>query len=205
MEKVRLFIDMDGTLAEFKSIDALEQLYEEDYFLSLKPLENVVQAVKILIKEHPELEVCILSAFLTDSPFALQEKNKWLDTYLPEVDEAHRIFTPCGQDKKNYIDIREQDVLLDDYTHNLTLWQPPARGIKLLNGINHTKGSWKGACIQYDKEAEGLVKDILTALKSNAMAEEINQSMQQTRINNFYKRRQIYQEEMEKEREEPYE
>lgn len=205
MEKVRLFIDMDGTLAEFKKIDTLEQLYEEHYFLSLKPLENVVQAVKILIKEHPELEVYILSAFLTDSAFALQEKNKWLDTYLPEVDKAHRIFTPCGQDKKNYIDIREQDVLLDDYTHNLSLWQPPARGIKLLNGINHTKRTWKGACIQYDKEAEELVKDILAATESNVMAQEANQSVQRAIRKAFYKRSQIYEEEMEKEREAPYE
>lgn len=199
MEKVRLFIDMDGTLAEFKKIDTLEQLYEEHYFLSLKPLENVVQAVKILIEKHLELEVYILSAFLTDSPYALKEKNKWIDTYLPEVDEAHRIFTPCGQDKKNYIDIREQDVLLDDYTHNLSLWQPPARGIKLLNGINHTKRTWKGACIQYNKEAEELVKDILVATKSNDMSKEGNQSVQQAIRKAFYERSQIYEEEMEKE------
>lgn len=39
-DKQRLFVDMDGTLAEFKPVDTLEVLYEKDYFLNLKPNEK---------------------------------------------------------------------------------------------------------------------------------------------------------------------
>lgn len=143
-EKQRLFVDMDGTLAVFKPVDELETLYEEGYFKRLAPQRNVVEAVRKIIMEHPEIEVNILSAYLTDSEYALKEKNEWLDRYLPEIDQDHRIFVACGADKKEGIrdGIRKTDFLLDDYTKNLNEWQPPARGIKLLNGINHTRGSW---------------------------------------------------------------
>ena len=142
-KKQRLFVDIDGTLAVFKPVDTLETLYEKGYFLNLAPHENVVAAVKEIVTNHPEIEVNILSAYLTDSQYALQEKNEWLDRYLPEIDQTHRIFVPCGSDKKEGIGgIRSDDFLLDDYTHNLNEWQPPARGIKLLNAINHTRGSW---------------------------------------------------------------
>mgnify|MGYP004440906233 CR=1 FL=1 len=49
----RLFVDMDGTLAVFQSVDTLEKLYEKDYFLNLRPQINVID----IIKNHPEVEV----------------------------------------------------------------------------------------------------------------------------------------------------
>lgn len=161
--KKRLFVDMDGTLAEFKKVDTLETLYEKDYFLDLKPQINVVEAVKDIIKKNEnDIEVFILSAVLSDSKYALQEKNEWLDRYLPEIDKNHRIFPPCGENKRNYIPegIRNDDFLLDDYTHNLILWSPPAKGIKLLNGINHTKGTWQDSRLSFNKSCSELSKNI---------------------------------------------
>lgn len=167
VEKQRLFVDMDGTLAEFKHVDTLETLYEQGYFLSLKPNENVVEAVRNIIHNHPEIEVNILSAVLSDSPYALNEKNAWLDKYLPEIDRDRRLFPFCGMDKKEFLlgGIRENDFLLDDYTHNLTLWCPPGRGIKVLNGINHTRGTWEGDKIRFDKNYMELSEDILHVMK----------------------------------------
>lgn len=72
-DKQRLFVDMDGTLAEFKTVDTLETLYEKDYFINLKPNENVLGAIKQLIAEN-DFDVYILSAYLTDSRYALEEK-----------------------------------------------------------------------------------------------------------------------------------
>ena len=40
--RLRLFVDMDGTLAEFRSVDTLETLYEKGYFAELRPQETVV-------------------------------------------------------------------------------------------------------------------------------------------------------------------
>lgn len=172
--KQRLFVDMDGTLAVFTPVDELEKLYEQGYFLNLKPIPNVVEAIKEIIRNNPEIEVNILSAYLIDSPFALEEKNEWLDKYLPEIDKAHRIFTPCGCDKKDYIPggVKETDFLLDDYTHNLKLWQPPARGIKLLNGINHTRGTWEYDRIRFDKEPSELAANIVSIMKMQELVRD---------------------------------
>lgn len=164
----RLFVDMDGTLAVFKPVDTLETLYEEGYFLNLQPHENVVEMVKEFVASHPDIEVFIMSAVLSDSKYALKEKNEWLDMYLPEIDAAHRVFPPCGVDKKEYVPggIRPTDFLLDDYTKNLTLWQPPAKGIKLLNGINHTRGTWQHDCLSFEKSGKELVADVVAIMKN---------------------------------------
>ena len=170
-DRKRLFVDMDGTLAQFQQVDELETLYEKGYFENLAPLNNVVSAVKNIIYEQPDIDVYILSAYLSDSEYALAEKNTWLDMYLPEIPYDKRIFPPCGCDKKDYIPdgIRNTDFLLDDYTHNLTLWQPPARGIKILNGINHTRGSWENDRIRYDKSPSELSNNIVSIMLHDDM------------------------------------
>jgi 5'(3')-deoxyribonucleotidase len=161
---------MDGTIAVFKPVDRIETLYERGYFANLEPIKNVLQAIKLLISEHPEIEVCILSAYLADSKYAFSEKNEWLDKYLPEIEDGNRFFSPCGFDKKDFIPggIRINDVLLDDYTKNLESWQPPGRGIKLLNGINHTKGTWKHDLVSFDKIPELLMNNITEILARDA-------------------------------------
>ena len=173
--QTRFFVDMDGTATEFKKVDTLETLYEEGYFYNLKPIENVVDAIKYIIKNHPEIEVYIMSSVLSDSKYALSEKNQWLDKYLPEIDRGHRIFPPCGENKLDYIPggVRDTDLLLDDYTHNLTLWEPPAKGIKILNGINHTKETWRGNRLRYDKSPEELVENIIEIALNGAIIQDM--------------------------------
>lgn len=164
--KQRLFVDMDGTLAVFTPVDELEMLYEKGYFLNQVPHNNVIAAVKEIIANNPDIEVNILSAYLTDSKYALQEKNDWLDLHLPEIEQSHRIFVPCGSNKKEGIigGIRNDDFLLDDYTCNLNDWQPPARGVKLLNDINHTRGSWEHDRIRYNRAPTDLANGILSIM-----------------------------------------
>lgn len=164
--KKRLFVDMDGTLAEFVPVDTLEKLYEKNYFANLAPQNTVIDAVKDILVKRPDVEVFVMSSVLTDSKFALQEKNEWLDRYLPEIDTEHRIFPPCGQDKKLFVpgQIQETDFLFDDYTHNLLNWEPPARGIKILNGINHTRETWAKDRLSFLKEPEVLADNILSIM-----------------------------------------
>jgi len=152
--KTRLFVDMDGTLAVFrKYITNLEALYEPGYFSSLLPNTNVLLAVKeIIAKYSDKIELFVCSAYLSDSEYAFDEKNEWLDKFLPELDSAHRILMPCGKNKTEYIPggIRESDVILDDLSKNLHEWNAAGgRGIKLLNGINGTIGTWRGESISY--------------------------------------------------------
>jgi len=159
----RLFVDMDGTLAVFTRVETLEDLYEQGYFLNLAPHVNVVNAIKHIVKTEPRIQVGILSAVLMDSDYALDEKNVWLDRYLPEITSEHRIFLPCGSDKKERIrgGVAKEDFLLDDYTQNLLLWEVAGRGIKLLNGINNTRGTWTGDRVRFDKPPAELAKNIL--------------------------------------------
>ena len=143
MEKRRLFVDMDGTLAVFTPVDTMETLYEKGYFQSLEPIKNAVAGLKLFIKENPETEVFILSSVLSDSPYALKEKQAWLTQQLPEIDTAHQIFNPCGTDKSAFVPggITATDILLDDYTDNLLSWQNHGgTAIKFMNGINGTRG-----------------------------------------------------------------
>lgn len=182
----RLLIDMDGTLAKFTPVETLELLYEEGYFRNLEPLQNVVDAIKEIIRTHPKKQVYVLSSVLSDSRYALLEKNEWLDKHLPEIDLRNRIFLPCGENKLDYVPggIRETDHLLDDYTHNLVLWEPPAKGIKLLNGINHTRESWNGNMLRYDKPPKELAQNIVDILEGRAAIKDERPLHQQVRMAN---------------------
>lgn len=169
---VRLFVDMDGTLAVFHPVTELETLYEPGYFAGLEPQENVVHAVRTLIRESPEIEVYALSAVLGDSLYAVSEKNTWLDRNVPEMRADRRLFPPCGTDKKQYVPggIRSTDFLLDDYTQNLIRW--PGQGIKLLTAINHTRGTWKGDRIRYDKAPEEIAGNLLQVMQGGQVMDE---------------------------------
>lgn len=182
--RCRLFVDMDGTLAEWRnikfSVDSIEStktlsneviqkrlnniLYLPDYFKTLKPNRNVLEAVRSLIYES-NIDVYILSCVLPDkgniSPLA--QKNDWLNQYLPEIKQNHRIFVPCGQDKRQYVPNRVQktDFLLDDYTQNLVSWDKEGKAIKLLNGVNASKGTWTGKRVSYNVPPSELKNDLL--------------------------------------------
>lgn len=65
---------------------------------------NVVDSIRSIVTDHSEIEVYILSAVLSDSPYAVTEKNAWLDQYLPEIDISHRLYPHCGTDKKEFLE-----------------------------------------------------------------------------------------------------
>lgn len=174
-KKKRLMVDMDGTLAVFTPTETLEDLYAPGYFRNLKPIQSVLETIRKIIREvNDEIEVFVLSAYLTDNPLALYEKNAWLDEFLPELDHEHRIFCPCGSDKSLFVPngISKDDFLLDDYTHNLNEWQKKGTAIKLLNGINATKGTWDGPRIDYTKSPDELVSALSSIVLDRAFVQD---------------------------------
>lgn len=187
--KQRLFIDMDGTLAVFAP-QKLETLLEKGYFANLEPMQRTVDAAKMLAT-NPDIEVYIMSSVLSDSKYAIQEKNEWLDKNLPEIPTARRIYPVCGTDKKDYVPsgIRKDDVLWDDYTVNLASWEPPAKGVKLLNGINHTQGTWEGDRISYAKPPEEIANNVLEIMQGKTKVHDEKPSKEQvdllTRMDNY--------------------
>ena len=166
--KGRLFVDMDGTLAEWQSpvASSEEQLYRilksRGYFRNLRPHTNVVEAVRKLCLKT-DIPVFIASCYIPGCP-ALQDKKEWLDEYLPELPVRNRIFIPCGSKKEEHVPggIRENDVLLDDYTKNLKEWS--GIGVKLINPVNHSHGSWKGCSVGYKASVEEITEALIKIL-----------------------------------------
>lgn len=178
----RLFVDLDGTCAEWRNIELKVKSYEDKekvlkklselltspgYFLSLLPYKNVCEAINNLAKTK---EVYILSCAIPKDgiPNPESEKRAWIREYLPNIPEDHIIIVPDGEDKTKYIEggVRKGDVLLDDYSKNLREFEAAGgTPVKLLNDINESKGSFRGNAISKDsspKEIEDGLRSILS-------------------------------------------
>lgn len=139
--KLRLFVDMDGTIAKFyHHKQCLEKMYEQNYFLDLQPYA-ITKTIKELAGKST-IEVFVLSVCVK-SPYCKQEKNAWLDKYLPEIDSNHRILVDVGENKADYIPHTDEpcvNILLDDYSKNLEQWEQDDENniaFKFINGLNN--------------------------------------------------------------------
>lgn len=159
----RLFIDMDGTLTCFTP-STMEQLDAKGYFRNRIPQSKVVAAMRMMINEAMNVDCFILSGVL-DNPYARDEKTEWLRENLPELDEEHTIFVPCGKDKSGYVPggVGKYDFLLDDFSLNLHEW--PSTAIKLKNNLNGTKGTWNGKpMVHYNETPEKIKRKLMQYL-----------------------------------------
>lgn len=164
MKEIRIFIDMDGVLAKWQKDTPFEEVQKKGYFKSLSANINMIIATKLMIKNG--MNVNILSTVLPDNHSAY-DKSCWLDEHLPEIPVEKRFFVPYNKDKNVYIqeqtdpEIFSIDVLLDDFSENLHKWAKSDKiGIKILNGINNSNGTWKGKKISLFDSPEFIVKEI---------------------------------------------
>ncbi len=156
-EKIKIFVDMDGTLAEWKASANFEDLYKENYFLNLKPHDELIKALNVL-KE--EFDIYVLSSYLSDSKYALKEKNMWLDKHF-NIPMVNRLFLPCGYSKNIYSS--ETSLLIDDYSKNLTEWS--GKKIKALNGANGSGVKYRGARLDVFSNYKNQIQMIKETLK----------------------------------------
>lgn len=196
--KNRLFVDMDGVLAKFIEVEYIEKLYEKEYFRNLPPQMNVINSIKEIIK-NKDTEVYILSAVIKNSKYAAIEKLEWLKEYLPEIDNKHILFTADGKSKieelENLFDIKisKTDFLLDDYTKNLVAWEngtirTSGTGIKLLNNINHTKGTWQGWKLHFeDERLYNRLCDVMKYETKRELKKENRKSLLSKKYKDIYK------------------
>ena len=123
--KRRVLIDIDGTMAVFHPDKSLEEVAKKGYSLNLEPYAEVCKAISLLVLNEglsdDEYEVYSYGAYLNED--CKEDKNLWIDRYVPEIDEEHRLFCPYGIDKWDYLvqigfNPTRWDILLDDFTKN---------------------------------------------------------------------------------------
>ena len=153
-----IFVDMDGVVAVWDDIATVEETKVPGYWLKRELATAGKRLIDLFMKE--EIPFCFLSS--TWGVWSALEKDYWLTHRFGE--EVPRIFLPCGENKAEYIGNRSGCILIDDYTKNLEAWEKSGnRGIKFMNEVNGSNGSWKGKRIEEDMTDEQILDIILTA------------------------------------------
>lgn len=144
---MNVYIDMDGTLTEYRPDATLADYMSDGFYESLMPSKLAGYANELATRE--DLDVYVLSIYIL--PPAYQEKQAWLDYWCPNIDAAHRLILPAGTDKAAAIEeitgqeLGQYDVLIDDHTPNLLSWERSGgRGIKWLNEVNGLGKTFNG-------------------------------------------------------------
>ncbi len=159
-QKHKLFVDFDGTLAEFRRSAGPDTYSRKGYSRELRPFENVIKAIKNLSKMQM-FDVYLCSAVLPYD-YVVDDKNWWLDKYLPEIPKENRLYVKYGESKIDCVKsvgVSTGDVFLDDYNPNLTdiasinVVEP----VKLVNDINDNSHEWRGAKVHFDTDAEEIM------------------------------------------------
>jgi 5'-nucleotidase len=127
MEKLTIYIDMDGVLANFeKAADQLSKNLPENIsekvnmdevlnFSHFEPMPNAIESVKKIIEMGHD--VFIASTPPWNNPSAWGQKRDWIEEHLPEL--KRKVFLTHRKD------MLIGDVLIDDTTY---------RGQKDFNG-----------------------------------------------------------------------
>lgn len=144
---MRLFLDLDGTLARFNVRNALKRFDNEKGFFANLKAYKYIEVVNTLALTN---ELYIISA----SPNEQADKDKmfWLKKYLPNIQENNITLCRIGENKGTIIQNKYQFTidnncyLLDDYTKNLTEWESlGGTGIKRLTSVaDNSRKLWKG-------------------------------------------------------------
>lgn len=116
MEKKIIHIDMDDTIADFLGAKQFEdgfevaKMYEPGFFLSLKPIDGALVAVRQLIRMGYDVQ--ILSQPVGESAHSYLEKVQWIGLHFPELIMKINLTQDKGLFKGDY--------LVDD---NLPKWK----------------------------------------------------------------------------------
>ncbi len=96
-----LCVTLDGTLREFKA-DSEYDRGNRGFYEGLRPMPDMLETIKTIKKENPDIKVVISTLLSDDAPTAQKETDAWLDKYLPEVEKKDRIYTPVKEAVKSH-------------------------------------------------------------------------------------------------------
>lgn len=157
---IKLFIDLDGTVAKFNVRNALNRFdKEQGFFAKLNAYKNIEYINELAKKDF----IYVISASPNEN--ADRDKMIWLAKYLPNIKQENITLCRIGENKGKIIQnkynfsISNNCYLLDDYTKNLQEWETLGGvGIKRLTTVaDNSRGLWKGLAIKDLKEVVELV------------------------------------------------
>ena len=157
---IKLFVDLDGTLARFNVRNALKRFDKEEGFFANLLAYKGIEVVNELANE---IELFVISASPNEQ--ADNDKMIWLNKYLPNINNDNITICRLGQNKAQIIQDKYNIVidnncyLLDDYTKNLNEWESfGGVGIKRLTQVSdNSRKLWKGLTIKHLKELLSIV------------------------------------------------
>lgn len=157
LANVHLYIDMDGVLAKWNTCDSIEDTFQQGYFLSREPETEIVKLIFLL--NRAGINTRILTAVYQNG-YAAKEKKQWLRD-LGIHNEV--VMVPYGESKHAYVSDDGLNILLDDYSKNLTEWVSDGSkvGVKFFNGINGNYGTWKGYALNVAQGADAMMKTLI--------------------------------------------
>ncbi len=158
---IKLFIDLDGTVAKFNVRNALERFDKEiGFFANLGAYKGIEAINEMALLKN----VYVISA--SPNTQADIDKMTWLSKYLPNIPKENITLCRLGENKAKIIEnkynliIDNNCYLLDDYSKNLFEWVANGgTGIKRLTSVaDNSRGLWKGLTIKdLNKIAEILI------------------------------------------------
>lgn len=144
---MKLFLDLDGTLARFNVRNALKRFDKEKGFFANLKAYKYIEVVNTLALIN---DIYIISASPNEQ--ADNDKIVWLKKYLPNIKDSNITLCRIGDNKGSIIKTKYQMTidnncyLLDDYTKNLTEWENlGGTGIKRLTSVaDNSRKLWQG-------------------------------------------------------------
>lgn len=122
--KVALFVDMDGTIAEYKVYqEGFITTETKELFLNSMPMQVIINELE-KINEIANLDIFILT--LSKSKIIEEEKKEWLKKYVPFVKKENYIIlvkerNEYNQETKPYVKFRKMEEKLKDYDYVMLL------------------------------------------------------------------------------------
>lgn len=126
MKKVIILIDMDDTIADFCAHPVFAgkivndnnctAMFEPGFFLSLKPVDGALKAVRQLIRMG--FDVQIATQPVAESPHSYSEKIQWLGMWFPELISKVNMVQDKGMLKADFLIDDRADKWKDKFEAN---------------------------------------------------------------------------------------